>query len=182
MICFIIFLSSRFKTLRMKIFTYSYLGFLLPMVRHALPCASRTQPSLFQTIQLAWNMIGAVFAAAAPGIPSWSTGFQDGNDMGGLIGAVLAPAGGFGKFLLVLIALSTSSACAPNLYSFGEFKVTCIKRCKLVVNNILQYFPIDYFESHVAPAFLLIGNCFMAIAPFFARVPRYVFTVVSTAM
>lgn len=94
-------------------------------------------------------MLGAVFAAAAPGIPSWSTGFQDGNDMGGLIGAVLAPAGGFGKFLLVLIALSTSSACAPTLYSFGEFKVRCITRCKLVANNILQYFPHSLFYGRV---------------------------------
>ena len=65
-------------------------------------------------------MIGAAFAAAAPGIPLWSTGFQDGNDMGGLIAASLAPAGGFGKFLLVVLAVSTSSACAPNLYGFCE--------------------------------------------------------------
>ena len=66
-------------------------------------------------------MIGAAFAAAAPSVPSWSTGFKDGNDMGGLIAAVLAPAGGFGKFLLVLMAVSTSSTCAPTIYSFGEF-------------------------------------------------------------
>jgi hypothetical protein len=76
-----------------------------------------------QKLQLAWNMIGAAFAAAAPGVPSWSTGFQNGNDMGGLIAAVLAPAGGFGKFLLVLIAVSTSSACIPTIYSFGEYNL-----------------------------------------------------------
>ena len=68
-------------------------------------------------------MIGAAFAAAAPGVPSWSTRFQNGNDMGGLIAAVLAPAGGFGKFLLVLIAVSTSSACAVTIYSFGEYSL-----------------------------------------------------------
>ena len=70
---------------------------------------------------MSWNMIGAAFAAAAPGVPSWSTGFQDGNNMGGLIAAALAPAGGFGKFVLVVLAVSTSSSCAPNLYSFGEY-------------------------------------------------------------
>ena len=74
-------------------------------------------------MQLTWNMIGAGIAAAAPGVSSWSTGFQDGNDMGGLIAAVLAPAGGFGKFLLVLMAVSTSAACAPTLYSFGEYSL-----------------------------------------------------------
>ena len=74
-------------------------------------------------------MIGGVFAAAAPGVPSWSAGFKDGNDMGGLIAAVLAPAGGFGKFLLVLIAVSVSSTCAPALYSLGEYSL--IRRCKI---------------------------------------------------
>ena len=69
---------------------------------------------------MAWNMIGAAFAAAAPGIPSWSIGYQDGNDMGGLLAAILEPAGGFGKFLLVLIAVSVSSACALSIYSIGE--------------------------------------------------------------
>ncbi|KAF8156873.1 cytosine-purine permease [Crassisporium funariophilum] len=107
-----------------KIFFNVYFGFLIPSIT--------------------WHMVGAAFASAAPGIPSWSTGFQEGNSVGGLLSAVLAPAGGFGKFVLVLIALSTSSACAPTMYTFG--------------------------------------NSFMAIAPFFARVPRYVFTVVSEAI
>ncbi|KAF8804586.1 hypothetical protein BYT27DRAFT_7213747 [Phlegmacium glaucopus] len=92
------------------------LGFLLPM--------------------LAWNMIGAAFAAAAPGIPSWITGFQEGSNVGGLLAAVLAPAGGFGKLLLVL--MQTPIFCH--------------------------------------------SNAFMAITPLFAQVPRYVFTVVSTAI
>lgn len=65
-------------------------------------------------------MMGAAFAAAAPGIPSWSAGFQEGNNAGGLIAAALEPARGFGKFLLVLIALSTSSTCAPTIYTFGK--------------------------------------------------------------
>ena len=114
-------------------------------------------------------MIGAVFAAAAPSVPSWSTGFKHGNDMGGLIAAVLAPAGGFGKFLLVLIAVSTSSACAPSIYSFGELELNYTHFRHPVLS------PISLF-------FFLLGNCFMAITPFFARVPRYVFTVMSTAM
>ena len=79
-------------------------------------------------------MIGAAFAAAAPGVPSWSAGYQDGNDMGGLIAAILAPAGGFGKFLLVLIAISVSSACALSIYSIGEFSL--IRRCKFVFKTV----------------------------------------------
>lgn len=64
-------------------------------------------------------MIGAAFAAAAPGVPAWAAGFDNGNNAGGLVMAVLAPAGGFGKFMLVLIALSTTGACAPTMYTFG---------------------------------------------------------------
>lgn len=128
-------------------------------------------------------MIGAAFAAAAPGVPSWSTGFKDGNDMGGLIAAALAPAGGFGKFLLVLLALSTSSAAAPTLYSFGELKLGV---SRLLSPNIiiLKYcFSIStFFKVVLSLKVSFLGNCFMAITPFFARVPRYVFTVLSTAM
>ena len=82
-------------------------------------------------------MIGAAFAAAAPGIPAWATGFDNGNSAGGLVMAVLAPAGGFGKFMLVLIALSTSGACAPTMYTFGtqtQYIVGCSIR--LSDNNL----------------------------------------------
>lgn len=65
-------------------------------------------------------MLGAAFAAMAPGVPSWETGFGDGSNVGGLIAAILEPAGGFGKFLVVLIALSIPSACAPTMYTFGR--------------------------------------------------------------
>lgn len=63
--------------------------------------------------------MGAAFAAAAPAVPSWNSGFDNGNNFGGLISAILAPTGGFGKFLVALLALSVSSASAPTMYSFG---------------------------------------------------------------
>jgi purine-cytosine permease-like protein len=64
-------------------------------------------------------MIGAAFAAAAPAVPLWKSGFGDGSNVGGLISAILAPTKGFGKFLVVLLALSVPSACAPTMYTFG---------------------------------------------------------------
>jgi purine-cytosine permease-like protein len=136
--------------LRMKIFIYSYLGFLLPSVSHISLSHGTQQPSLFHKLQIkkqiAWNMVGAAFAAAAPGVPSWSTGFQDGNNLGGLIAAVLAPAGGFGKFLLVLIAVSASSACAPTIYSFGEYSL--IWHCKIGYYSSKLFFIFIYFFNH----------------------------------
>ncbi|KAF9003919.1 purine-cytosine permease [Cyathus striatus] len=112
------------KASTMRIFIYTYLGFL--------------------AASLVGHMLGAAFAAASPGVPSWEAGFDNGNDVGGLIGAILAPANGFGKFLIVMISLSVPSACAPTMYTFGM--------------------------------------SFMTISPFFAKIPRYVFTLISEAI
>jgi purine-cytosine permease-like protein len=46
----------------------------------------------------------------------WATAYANGS-VGGLIGAVLAPAGGFGKFCLVLLAFSIVANNIPNNYS-----------------------------------------------------------------
>ena len=94
--------------------------------------------------QLVAHMLGAAFAAAAPGVPEWEAGFDNGNSVGGLVEAVLSPAGGFGKFLTVLIALFIPSACAPTMYTFA--------------------------------------SSFMTIHTWFAKVPRYIYTIISEAM
>lgn len=74
--------------------------------------------------QIIPHFLGAAFTASAPAVPSWNTGFDGGNNLGGLISAVLSPAGGFGKFLTVLVALSIPSACAPTMYTFGTSFMT----------------------------------------------------------
>ena len=89
-------------------------------------------------------MLGAAFAAASVTVPSWRAGLGDGGDVGGLVAAVLAPTGKFGKFLLVLLSLTAPSACAPTMYTFGSSAMT--------------------------------------ILPWFAKVPRYVFVMISEAM
>ncbi|KAF7338776.1 Cytosine-purine permease [Mycena sanguinolenta] len=82
-----------------RIFTYTYLGIFLPGV----------------ILQL----VGTAFAATAPSVPSWAAGYDGGNDLGGLVSAVLEPVGGFGKFLVVLMVLGISASNAPLMYSFG---------------------------------------------------------------
>ncbi|TFY57856.1 hypothetical protein EVG20_g8379 [Dentipellis fragilis] len=106
------------------IFLYVYLGFF---------CSS-----------LPGHMLGAAFAAGAPAVPAWQAGLGDGSDVGGLLEAVLAMSGGFGKFLTVVIALTIPSAVAPTMYSFG--------------------------------------TSFMAVTPLFAKIPRYVYAIISTAI
>lgn len=76
-------------------------------------------------------------------MPAWEVGYANGN-VGGLIEAMLSPAGNFGKFLTVLMALSVTANVAPTLYSF------CLS--------------------------------FQVFMPFLAVVPRYVFSIVATAM
>ncbi|KAF8217669.1 cytosine-purine permease [Mycena galopus ATCC 62051] len=82
-----------------KIITYTYFGIFLPSI--------------------ILGLVGAAFAAAAPGVPSWAAGYDKGNDLGGLISAVLEPTGGFGKFLVAIMALAISAPNAPAMYSFG---------------------------------------------------------------
>ncbi|TFK70127.1 hypothetical protein BDN72DRAFT_959040 [Pluteus cervinus] len=108
----------------MRIFIYTYLAFF--------------------TSNVSAQAIGAAFAATAAGVPAYESGFNGGNDVGGLVEAVLAPLGGFGKFLVVVISLSIPSSVAPTMYTFG--------------------------------------TSFMTIHEFFAKVPRYMFAIVSTAI
>ncbi|KAG6331535.1 hypothetical protein ID866_7555 [Astraeus odoratus] len=107
-----------------RIFFYTYLGFF--------------------TASITAHTLGAAFAAAAPTVSAWDVGFQDSTSVGGLVYSVLAPVGGFGKLLTVLVALSIPSACAPSMYTFSTSS--------------------------------------MAIAGWFALVPRWVYILVSEAI
>lgn len=88
----------------MRVFLYTYLGFFV---------SSYTA-----------HCLGAVFAASAPFTPSWEAGFDGGNNVGGLMAAVLSPLGGFGKFLVVVIALTIPSSLAPTMYTFTSSFMT----------------------------------------------------------
>ena len=90
------------------------------------------------------HLMGAAFTAAAFYVPAWKAGLGNGNDIGGLVAAILSGSGGFGKFLLVTMALSSPSASTPSMYS--------------------------------------VCTSFMTMAAAFAKVPRFVYAVISTAM
>ncbi|KAI0753335.1 permease for cytosine/purines, uracil, thiamine, allantoin-domain-containing protein [Daedaleopsis nitida] len=107
-----------------RMFLYAYLGFLVASI-----------PT---------HMLGAAFAAAAVSVPEWGSGFEDGNNVGGLVAAVLAPTGRFGKFLLVMLSLTAPSACAPTMYT--------------------------------------VCTSFMTVHRAFARLPRFVVALLSTAV
>ncbi len=113
---------------RWKIFSWAYGGLFLSSV-----CALTSFPSLTaplhpfpssppaHTTQFIAHLIGAAFAATAPAVPSWAAGLGDGENFGQFLIAILEPIGGFGKFLVVLGALTVTAPCALDMYSFGEY-------------------------------------------------------------
>ncbi|EDR06614.1 NCS cytosine-purine permease [Laccaria bicolor S238N-H82] len=106
-----------------RIFWYSFIGLLLPIV--VLEC------------------FGAAVVVAVPSVPSWEQGYV-GENIGGLLAAMLQPVGGFGKFLAVLLSLSVAGNIAASFYS-------------LTLNS-------------------------QTFIPTLIIVPRYVFSVVATAI
>ncbi|THH07047.1 hypothetical protein EW145_g3654 [Phellinidium pouzarii] len=105
------------------IFTYSYLGFFIPIV----------------TCQC----LGAALGAAIPLVPSWNAAYSE-QSIGNLFATILAPTHGFGKFLTVLLSLSVTANIAPTMYSFGL--------------------------------------TFQVFLPICAHLPRYLFSVLATAV
>ncbi|KAK0636958.1 permease for cytosine/purines, uracil, thiamine, allantoin-domain-containing protein [Bombardia bombarda] len=81
---------------KLKIFLYIYLGLLLPSV-----------PLL---------VLGAAIGGAVTNVPSWNAAYSV-TGIGGVMFEMLAPAGGFGKFVLVLLALSVIGNIAISMYS-----------------------------------------------------------------
>ncbi|KAI0479011.1 cytosine-purine permease [Xylariaceae sp. FL0804] len=79
-----------------KVFAYLYLGIWAPSV-----------PLL---------VLGAAMGASVPVVPGWSEAY-DAYGAGGVLAVMLQPAGGFGKFVLVLLALSVVGQIAISMYS-----------------------------------------------------------------
>lgn len=61
-------------------------------------------------------VLGAAIGGAVPNVPGWSAAYDD-LGIGGVMGQMLSPAGGFGRFVLVLLALSVVGNIAISMYS-----------------------------------------------------------------
>lgn len=60
--------------------------------------------------------LGAAIGGAIPNVPGWQEAF-DKNQIGGVLGAMLAPVNGFGRFLLVVLALSLLANMSSTMYA-----------------------------------------------------------------
>ncbi|ERS97726.1 purine-cytosine permease [Sporothrix schenckii 1099-18] len=81
---------------KLKIFCCMYFGILLPSVTLLI--------------------LGAAIGGAVPNVPSWNAAYEVSN-VGGVIYEMLTPAKGFGKFLVVILALSGVGNIAISSYS-----------------------------------------------------------------
>src|SRR5205823_9456322 len=81
-----------------RVFWLTFLGVFIPCV-------------LLETL-------GLVLISSLASVAAWKTAFANGS-VGGLLAAVVNPLGGFGTFILVLLALSVVANNIPNDYSLG---------------------------------------------------------------
>ncbi|OHE98314.1 NCS1 nucleoside transporter [Colletotrichum orchidophilum] len=79
-----------------RIFAYSFLGLAVPTI-------------LLMTL-------GAAIGGAMSNIPEWQIGF-DSTLVGGVLGAMLSSAGGFGKFILVVLAFTLLANISGTMYA-----------------------------------------------------------------
>ena len=61
-------------------------------------------------------ILGAAIGGAVPNVPSWADAYEI-SGIGGIMYEMLTPAKGFGKFIMVLLALSVIGNIAISMYS-----------------------------------------------------------------
>lgn len=61
-------------------------------------------------------ILGAAIGGAVPQVPRWESAYAV-SGVGGVFYEMLAPAGGFGKFVVALLALSVVGNIAISMYS-----------------------------------------------------------------
>ncbi|KAK1973803.1 NCS1 nucleoside transporter [Colletotrichum cereale] len=106
-----------------RVFAYSYLGLVLPTI-------------LLMTL-------GSAIGGAITNVPEWQEGYES-TLVGGVLAAMLAPAGGFGKFVVVVLAFTLLGNISGTMYA-------------ITLN-------------------------FQTLVPWLVRIPRYVFSIVVTAV
>ncbi|EEB90391.1 hypothetical protein MPER_11410, partial [Moniliophthora perniciosa FA553] len=95
---------------RVLSFASTIAGFISPLTIEAM-----YQVLICCGLEVLVECFGAAVAATAPSIPSWA---ESSNTPGGLLLAMLTPAGhGFAKFLTLLLALSVTGNIAVSFYS-----------------------------------------------------------------
>ncbi|KAI1135536.1 permease for cytosine/purines, uracil, thiamine, allantoin-domain-containing protein [Hypoxylon sp. FL0543] len=91
---FTTYLNPKFSS--MRLFLYGYGGLVLPSVL--------------------LMVLGAAIGGAITSIPEWQEGYDE-TQVGGVLAAMLSRAGGFGKFVVVVLSLTLLGNIAATMYS-----------------------------------------------------------------
>ncbi|KAK3954629.1 purine-cytosine permease [Pseudoneurospora amorphoporcata] len=146
---------------RARIFSYIYFGLFLPSV-----------PLL---------ILGAAIGGAVPQVPAWQAAYAS-TGIGGVMMEMLAPAAGFGKVVLVVLALSVIGNIAISMYSIslnlemlvpGFVRVRCVRGLRFVFILVTMAVMIPLavqaakeWETTLANFLSIIGywaSCFNAV-------------------
>ncbi len=102
-------------------------------------------------------ILGSAIGNAIPNVPSWQAAYDE-TLVGGVMAAMLAPAGGFGKFLVVLLSFSLLGNLAATSYS-----VTLNLQLLLpVLVKVPRYLFSVVFVAIVIPVGIRAANDFFA--------------------
>lgn len=110
--------------------------------------------------------LGSAIANAIPSNPAWQAGY-DQTLVGGVLAAMLAPAGGFGKFLLVLLSFSLLGNLAATSYS-----VTLNLQLLLLPRRVLVRVPRYVFSLVFVVVVIPVG--IRAAGEFFVNLENFV--------
>jgi NCS1 nucleoside transporter family len=109
--------------------------------------------------------LGAAMGGATPNIPSWQAGY-DVNAASGVLSAMLHPAGGFGRFVTVILAFSMLGNLSATMYSVTlnlQMLVPWFFRIPRVVFSILITGIVIGVAVEAAKSFLLNFENFIGL-------------------
>jgi NCS1 nucleoside transporter family len=107
--------------------------------------------------------LGAAMGGAVPNIPSWQAGY-DTNSASGVLAAMLHPAGGFGRFVTVVLAFSMLGNLSATMYSIT-----------LNLQMLVPwFFRIPRFIFSIVITGIVIGVAVKAAKSFFVNLENFI--------
>lgn len=111
-------------------------------------------------------ILGAAIGGATPNVPAWSDGFAN-YSVGGVLEAMLAPAGGFGKFVAVVLSFSLLGNITAAMYSISL-------NCQLLLPWLLRIPRGIYCIVYTA---VVIPLSIFAARDFFASLENFIYVI-----
>ncbi|KAI1385149.1 permease for cytosine/purines, uracil, thiamine, allantoin-domain-containing protein [Hypoxylon trugodes] len=138
---FTTYLNPKFSSVRL--FLYGYAGLVLPSV--------------------VLMVLGAAIGGAIASVPEWQAGY-DSTQVGGVLAAMLSRAGGFGKFVVVVLSLTLLGNISATMYSITlNFQIL-----------VPQLVVVPRYLFSVVVTAIIIPVSVKAAAEFFANLENFV--------